>query len=87
MPKRNPKSELAKFTGVLQAADIDPRCVQQAVGNVPKLVTAYEMQLENRPAEGCANPFAKQCCGRWPIWRAQPAMLTTAVQAGPMPAS
>ena len=56
MAKKNPKSELAKLTGVLQAADIDPRCVQQAVGNVPKLVTAYEMQLENRAGRRVRKP-------------------------------
>ena len=59
MAKKNPKRELAKFAGVLQAADIDPRCVQQAVGNVPKLVTAYEMQLENRAGRRVRKPVRR----------------------------
>ena len=59
MTKKNPKSELAKFIGVLQVADIDPRCVQQAVENVPKLVTAYEMQLENRAGRRVRKPVRR----------------------------
>lgn len=59
MAKKNPKRELANFTGVLQAVDIDPRCVQQAVGNVPKLVTAYETQLENRAGRRVRKPVRR----------------------------
>ena len=59
MAKTNPLRELAQFTGLLETSGLDPRCIHQAAGNVPKLVKAFEAQPENRAGRRVRKPVRK----------------------------
>ena len=51
MAKSTNLREFAQFTGVLRTSGLDPRCIDQAAGNVPKLIEAFEAQPENRTGQ------------------------------------
>ena len=48
--------EVAQFTGILRTSGLDPRCIKQAIGNVPKLIEAFEVQPENRAGQRVRKP-------------------------------
>lgn len=55
--------EMAQFTGILRISGLDPRCIKQAIGNVPKLIDAFEAQPENRAGKRVRKP-ARQAVRR-----------------------
>ena len=57
MAKTNTLRELAQFIGILRTTGLDPRCIKQAVENVPKLVKAFEAQPENRAGRRVRRPI------------------------------
>lgn len=59
MVKANTLRELAQFIEILQTTGLDPRCIKQAVGNVPKLIKAFEALPENRAGRRVRKPVRK----------------------------
>lgn len=59
MVKANTLRELAQFIEILQTTGLDPRCIKQAAGNVPKLIKAFEAQPENRAGRRVRKPARK----------------------------
>ncbi|MCZ0942337.1 MAG: hypothetical protein OXJ53_04705 [Gammaproteobacteria bacterium] len=56
MTKASTLCEMAQFTGILRTSGLDPRCIKQATGNVPKLIEAFEAQPENRAGRRVRKP-------------------------------
>ena len=59
MVKTNALRELAQFISILRTTGLDPRCIKQAAGNVPKLIRAFEAQPENRAGRRVRKPVRK----------------------------
>ena len=59
MAKTNILRDLAQFTGILASTGLDPRCIEQAVENVTKLIQAFEEQPENRAGRRVRKPVRK----------------------------
>ena len=59
MTKTNTLRELAQFIGILRTTELDPRCIEQAARNVPKLIKAFEAQPENRAGRRVRQPVRK----------------------------
>ena len=59
MVKANILGELTQFIEILQLTGLDPRCIKQAAGNVPKLIEAFEAQPENRAGRRVRKPVRK----------------------------
>ena len=51
MTKANTLCEVAQFNDILRTSGLDSRCINQAAGNVPKLIDAFEAQPENRAGQ------------------------------------
>jgi len=49
--------ELAQFSAILQATELDPRCVEQAAGNVRQLIEAFEALPKNRAGIRVRRPI------------------------------
>lgn len=59
MVKTNALRELAQFISILRTTGLDPRCIKQAAGNVPKIIKAFEALPENRAGRRVRKPVRK----------------------------